>query len=357
MSWIAYSGQGRSWVCPDTFDTRRGPRDTLLARGSIVIETRLSSEERPQTLLSYERQYPWKGGISFRAVPGGAIILVMYQGSEVFHTALQYHHDARADVLRVTFSWDSEARTGQIAVERPESDVIAVQATPPPPPLLLEDIYTLTQRPQLCEQDPDVLFFAVSDVIEPIGPMPSVIGSLPVLTPFGYRSVRDLKCGDTVTTRSNGVVPVLAQISREVPALGSFQPVRIRAPYFGLRRDLLVAPHQRLVIGGTDVEYIFGREAVLISAASLVNGYAAYFAEDVHMVRYHQLLLPGHEPFVTGDTELESLYVGRIRRRREDVAQTLLNNVPASLLPEHARRGLKVLDPFEAITLAEARAA
>jgi hypothetical protein len=357
MSWIAYSGQGRSWVCPRVFDIRRERRDTLLARGSIVIETRLSTDDKPQTLLAYERTHPWKGGISFRAVPGGAIILVMYQGDEVFHTVLQHNLEARADVLRVTFSWDSEARSGQIAVERPESDDITVQRTPPPPPLLLEDIYTLANRPQLCEQDSEVLFFAVSNTIEPIGPMPSVIGSLPVLTPFGYRAVEDLRCGDTVTTRQNGVVPVLSQISREVPALGSFQPVRIRAPYFGLRRDLVVAPHQRLVIGGTDVEYLFGREAVLIPAASLVNGFAAYFEEEAHLVRYHQLLLPGHEPFVSGDTELESLYIGRMRRSREQLAQTLLQEVPGTLLPEHARRGLKILQSFEAIALAQARAA
>ncbi|MCT4559091.1 MAG: Hint domain-containing protein [Pelagimonas sp.] len=357
MSWIAYSGEGTSWVCPKTFGNTAAKRDILVPRGSIMIETRLSDEGRPQTLLSYERDHPWKGGISVRAVPGGSIILVLCQGEQVFHTVLQHHQDGRADVLRVTFSWDSEDRKGKIAVERPESDEVVVQETPAPPPMLLEDIYTLTCRPQLCEMDPDVLFFAVSDEIEPVGPMASVVGQVPVLTPEGYRPMRDLKCGDHVMTRQNGAVPVLAQISRRVPALGSFKPVRLRAPYFGLRHDLIVAPHQRLVIGGSEVEYIFGRQAVLIPAASLVNGFAAYYEEGVQIVRYHQLLLPRHEPFISADSELESLYVGRLRRRREELKQTVLNDIPARLLPEHARSGLKVLQAFEAITLAEARAA
>lgn len=357
MSWIAYTGEGRSWVCPETFGKTAQQRDVLMSRGSIVIETRLSSDDRPQTLLSYQRVHPWPGALSFRAVPGGAIILVMVQGDDVFHTVLQPKLSARADVLRVTFSWDSEARKGRIVVERPESDEVVIQDTPPPPPLLLDDIYTLARRPQLCEMDADVQFFAVSDEIEPIGPMASVLGPMPVLTPYGYRPIRDLRCGDTVQTGDGQIAPVLARVERRVPGMGSFKPIRIRAPYFGLRHDMIVAPQQRLVVGGSEVEYLFGREAVLIPAASLVNGYTALYECDVHLVSYHQLLLPRHQAFISAGIEMESLYVGRLRRSRDQLRQTLLADVPSGLIPEQAREGFKVLDPFEAITLAEARAA
>lgn len=357
MSWIAVSGQGRAWVCPERFGQTAASRNILMPRGSILIETRISPEDRPQTLLSYERAHPWRGAFSVRAVPGGGIVLVMSQGEEVFHTVLQHSSDARHDVLRVTFSWDSEARMGRISLERPETDIVVQRATPAPPPMLLEDIYTLVRRPQLVEMDEDVLFFAVSDAIEPVGPMPSLVGQTPVLTPTGYRPVSALECGDTVVTRDNGIVPVLARLSRRVPALGMFQPVRLRAPYFGLQRDVVVAPYQRLVIGGSEVEYIFGREAVLIPALALVNGFAAVTEPAVQMVCYHQLLLPGHEPVISAGAEIETLYVGRLRRRRDHLARSLLADVPANLLPEHARAGLKVLRPFEAITLAEARAA
>lgn len=357
MSWIAISGQGLAWVCPERFGATAASRDILMPRGSILIETRISPEDRLQTLLSYERGHPWKGSISVRAVPGGGIVLVMSQGDDVFHTVLQHRHEARTDVLRVTFCWDSEARFGRIILERPESDAVVVRDTPPPPPMLLEDIYTLVRRPQLVEMDEDVLFFAVSDEIEPVGPMPSLVGQTPVLTPEGYKAISTLTTGDTVVTRGHGLVPVLARVTRRVPALGMFQPVRLRAPYFGLRRDLVVAPHQRLVIGGSEVEYLFGREAVLIPAISLVNGFGAVYEKGVQMVRYHQLILPGHEPVISAEAQLETLYVGRLRRNRTQLKQTLLTEVPGNLIPEHARAGLKVLRPFEAITLAEARAA
>ena len=357
MAWIAISSQDQSWVCPNAFGTAGVQRDVLMPRGTIMIETRLSPDGCPQTLLEYSRRHPWVGSICFRAVPGGGVILIMSQGENVFHTVLQHKHDVRTDVLRVTYSWDSEKRFGRIAVERPESDSVVVQTTPPPPPLMIEDFYTLTRRPQLCEVDPDVIFFAASDEIEPIGPMPSLTGQVPVLTPEGYRKVSDLQCGDTVRTLRKGIVPVLSRVTRRVPAFGSFQPVRLRAPYFGLRRDVVVAPNQRLVIGGTDVEYLFGREEVLVPAQNLVNGFAAVLETGHFQVRYHHLLLPAHEPIVAAGLEVDSLYVGRLRRRKDMLAQSLLSACPPGLMPEHARTGLKLLRPFEAITLAEARAA
>lgn len=328
-----------------------------MARGSIVLETRLSPDGCPQTLLHYERKHPWDGSISVRAVPGGSIVLILSQEGEVFHTVLQSPRDARTDILRVTFSWDSEQRQGCITLERPESDQVITQQTPPPPPLLIEDIYTIARRPQLREIDEDVIFFAVSDAIEPVGPVATLAGNMPILTPTGYRPVSGFQCGDTVKTQAHGVVPVLQRVSRSVPALGSFCPVRLRAPYFGLLQDLIVAPQQRLVIGGSDVEYIFGREQVLVPAQSLVNGFAAVREEGHHFVTYHQLLLPRHEPLIAAGAEVESLYIGRVRRHRDRIARSLLAGCPPGLLPEHARAGLKVLGSFEAITLAEARAA
>lgn len=357
MSWIGLIGQGRAWTCPRRVGATASERHVLMPRGSIMIETRVPPEDRPQTLLYYRREQPWAGTLSVQAMPGGGIVLVLDQGGEAFHTVLERRNDSRVDLLRVTFSWDSEMRRGWLSVEQPGTDTVDTQETPPPPPMLIEDVYTLCHRPQLVTTDPDVIFYAVSEAVEPVGPMPSLVAQVPVLTPQGYRRAGDLTLGDTVMTRRAGVVPVLARVTRRMPALGSFRPVRLRAPYFGVQRDLVVAPYQRLVIGGSEVEYIFGRQAVLVPALSLVNGFAAVYEDGHDLVRYHQILLPGHEPLIAAEAELETLYVGRLRRRRAFLKRTLLADVPPALLPEHTRAGLKVLRPFEAITLAEARAA
>lgn len=357
MSWLAISGESHRWVCPDRFGQSAAPQEDPLAEGCLMLETRLSGEGRPQTLLQYERKAPWPGSISIRAVPDGGIVLVLEQGKDRFHTTLQPPPDTRTDVLRITFSWDSRARHGRITLERPEGDHPVAQDTPPPPPLLAEDLYSIVHRPARREIGRDVVFFAASDHQQPVGPMPALSARVPVATPFGDRPVAQLICGDTVCTRDHGVVPVLHRVSRTVPALGSFRPIRLRAPYFGLTQDVVVAPHQRLVITGTDVEYIFGREAVLVPAQSLVNGFAAHHVDSPLLLTYHQLLLPRHEPALIAGAQMESLYIGRLRRDRAALGRSLLADCPSGLLPEHARAGLKVLGPFEANTLAQARAA
>lgn len=369
MSWIAMASRDAGVFDPAglqigarfaTQAQQSGGQDVgnaLLPRGSLMVETRISSNGRPQRLLSLRRSHPWEAQISLQAIPGDGIALVLSQGKDVFHKVLQHNAEARTDVLRITYSWDAPSRWGRLAIERPESETVISAVTPPPQPLMLEDIRVLVHRPQLRQMDEDMLYFAVSNDIEPLGPMPSLASDVPIATPFGYRNVGALKIGDTVQTRDAGIVPVLGVVKRTVPAHGSFRPVRLRAPYFGLVRDIVVAPEQRLVIEGSDVEYMFGKEAVLVPARHLVNGVSAVNETGHGLVEYTQLILPGHQALTCAGTSLESLFVGRLRRKPELLAQTVLAGFNRSRLPEHARASYPVLKPFEAITLAQNRAA
>jgi len=146
-------------------------------------------------------------------------------------------------------------------------------------------------------------------------------------------------------------------IRRTVPAKGSFQPARLRAPYFGLARDITVAPQQRMVIDGSEVEYLFGRESVLIPAQHLVNGVSAITRDDMPLITYCQLLLPNHEAVLAAGCPLESLYIGRIRRHATRLTASMLSEFARHSLPEHVKSAYPVLKPFEAITLANQRAA
>ncbi|SIS85389.1 Hint domain-containing protein [Roseivivax lentus] len=357
MSWIALSGNDIDWTCPDRFGPDLVSRNQFLIRGSLVIETRLSPHGRPQTLLGYERRHPWTGRISLQAVPGGGVVVVLNQGGSHFHTVIPPESGARTETLRLTFSWDAPARWGRLSVERPESAGFRMIETPPPPPLMLEDIYTMIHRPQLCERDADVLFFAVSDAIEPVGPQPALASNAVIETQHGTKRACDIRKGELVRTLGGSLQPVLKVVQRTVPALGSFQPVRLRAPYLGLVRDVTVAPHQRLVIGGSEVEYIFGHEAVLIPADALSNGFTGLRDTRRSFVQYFQFVLPRHDALLIAGAAFESLYLGRLRRKRALVPATLLADMDRASFPEHVRAGYQVLRPFEAVTLAEARAA
>ncbi|MFC3118947.1 Hint domain-containing protein [Jhaorihella thermophila] len=94
----------------------------------------------------------------------------------------------------------------------------------------------------------------------------------PIATPEGFRAAGALRRGDTVVTAGGEIAPVLHRLDRTVPAMGRFRPIRLRAPYFGLMRDIVIAPSQRLVVRGSEVEYLFNHEAAMIEAGHLAGG-------------------------------------------------------------------------------------
>lgn len=329
----------------------------LLPRGTLLTETRLSPDGRPQTLLAFRRSHPWHFSFSLQALPGGGFVLIETQGDSMRHATLPHEPDGRMDVVRLSYCWDAPRKWGRLSMERPETEAVCAVTVRPPHPMPLADLKTTLTDPRQREMDSDVAFAALSNRIEPVGPMPGLTGSVPVATPQGYRPAGSLQRGDLVITETGETVPVLHAVQRRVPAFGSFRPIRLRAPYFGLRRDIVVAPQQRLVLRGSQVEYMFGKEAVLIPARHLVNGTSALYADGPDMVTYHQVLLPGHEVIQAAGCPVESLYIGRLRRKPDQLAASVLAGLDRSRLPEHPKPAWPVLKPFEAITLAMSRAA
>jgi len=364
MAWIgvADTTQGRFRATglgdhgPDPETSSLAP-DTLVARGSILLETRLAPEGRPQTLLAFSHNHPWTGSFSMRALPGGAIVLAENCGDDLRHAVLQHDVDARSEMVRITYSWDAPNRWARLTLEHLASDRIFSKDLPPPHPMLLADLRMIARYPTQRAMDRDVSYFALADHIHPIGPMPGLTSHAPVATPHGYMAAGHLKRGDTVITDDGEVAPVLQTVKLTVPAYGHFRPVRLRAPFFGLRQDILIAPHQRLVMGGSQVEYMFGTEAVLIPARHLVNRVSAFHADGPDLVTYHHLLLPEHKALIVAECPIESLYIGRLRRKPVALAASLLARFERARLPEHARPVWPVLKPIEAITLAQVRAA
>lgn len=333
------------------------PSGTPLPRGSMVVETRVSPYDRPQTLLGMASQTGSGFRLSLQAVPGGGVVLVLNRGGRTAHVAVNLDTGGRADVLRVTYSWDVPANVGRLAVEQPGTWRVAVRTLTRPVALTPAEIRESVQDDDARVLSSDLSYIAFSDRIEPIGPMPSLYEDTPVMTAQGYRKVGDLKRGDVVQTPSGDLVPVLANIRRTVPASGHFAPIRLRAPFFGLSRDIVTSPTQRLLIGGSRVEYMFGSEFVLVPAGHLLHGNAAENGGTAPLATYCQLLLPNHEAILAADTYVESMDVGRMRRRRDLLSASLLSGYPRRLLPEHARTAFPVLREFDALTLAAQRAA
>lgn len=366
MTWIAVadraenrfsvSGLGCGAGRADLASLCRDP-DALLVRGTLLIEAKLAPDGRPQVLLEWDQTHPWRRGLSLHAIPGGGVALVVAQGANVCHAVVRHDAVKGDDTLRISYSWDSPAKRGRLVVEKVGVPGMSLTELADPPPLLLRDIESITTRPACRQVDTDVNFFAFSTQVEPVGPLPSLDPRVPLCTPYGYKPLHEIARGDLLRLADGGNQPVLAVLRRTVPAYGLLRPVRLRAPYFGLQKDLIVAPEQRLLIGGSDVEYLFNQEFVLVPARHLVNGTAAHFCATGPTITYAQVLLPTHEAILAAGTAIESLFIGRIRRHKTKLSASLLAGDMRARLPDHAPSAYPVLRPFEAITLAERRAA
>lgn len=325
--------------------------------GTLMLETSLSPEKQPRTLLAFRRHGFGHGSFSIQMLPGGGIVLIEEHGDDIRHATLKHDPNSRTDTVRLSYCWDVQGNWARLTLEQPETDIMQTVMLAPPEPFLMADLRSVIMEPTRRDLHPEVDFIAISSRVEPVGPMPGLTGSVRVATPGGPTYADRLRRGDLVETAAGDLVPVLQTVRRTVPARGSFRPVLIRAPYFGLTRDIVVAPQQRLVMRGSEVEYMFGKEAVLIPARHLVNGVSTLFADGPDLVTYHHILLPGHEAILADGCPVESLYIGRLRRKPEALAASVLSDVNRSHLPEHAKPIWPVLKPFEAITLAMHRAA
>lgn len=330
---------------------------TRLTRGTILFETRLPADLHPHVLFGFRTSQAGKRSLTFQALPSGGIAMIQVQGDAICHAAVQPQEEGRTDVVRVTYSWDTELNWGRMTLEKPEATQVISTDVVDPLPLCLHDIRDLMLGRDDAVFAPDMIFAALSDSIEPIGPTPTLLPGTPIATPERYQTAGSLKRGATVLTHDDGIVPVLHNVRRMVPARGSFRPIRLRAPYFGLRQDIIVAPDQRLLIDGPEVEYLFGKEAVLVPARHLVNDYAALEEPCGPTICYAQLLLPRHESLIAAGTAAESFFIGRIRRNKAQLQRSLLHDLERALLPEHASPAYPVLRWYDAVHLVGRRAA
>ncbi len=93
-----------------------------------------------------------------------------------------------------------------------------------------------------------------------------------ILCAGGEKPVEQLRAGDLVQTRDDGLQPIRWIGNTTVPALRHLAPVRIAAGTLGNRRTLTVSPQHRMLLTGLVPDLLFGEPEVLAPAAALANG-------------------------------------------------------------------------------------
>lgn len=173
-------------------------------------------------------------------------------------------------------------------------------------------------------------------------------------TDRGLVAVEDLRVGDMVVTRDNGLQPIrwigsLVLTSAALATRANLRPIRIRAGALGANSpsaDLIVSPQHRVLVRSKVAVKMFGADEILVAAKQLLNLDGIDIAEDLAEVEYYHFMFDDHQVVLSNGAETESLFtgpealksVGHAARREildlfPDLAELDYEPVPARMIP------------------------
>lgn len=326
--------------------------------GTLVLELDLAVLARtPGPLLSLPPDPTAQRLFTLEPMPDGRLHLTRRQGGAAGRMSVGLGRDPASGILRLSYHWDSRRRSSLLTAENLSRGTIRQQEAAAALPMSGEALGGLMAFARGAPvPHPAVEWLGIADHWQAVGPLPGLAPDTPVDTPAGPRPVSALLPGDRVCTADDGDRIVLWQGRINAPGVGGFRNVRFRAPCFGLAQDLVLRAAQPVAVGGTDVQYLFGEDEVLVEARHLVNGHGAVWDAGVTLGASHGIVLDRPSLIRAGTFWAESLYLGALARNPA-LAQTTAPGAlaEAGRMPLHARRARRQLRPFEALALARAR--
>jgi Ca2+-binding RTX toxin-like protein len=138
-----------------------------------------------------------------------------------------------------------------------------------------------------------------------------------IATPRGERPVEDLKAGDRVITRDNGIQEIrwIGQKALNWRTLGTqphLRPVLVRKGALGHglpERDMMVSPNHRVLVANDQTQLYFEEREVLVAAKHLVNNAGIVSAESLG-VTYIHFMFDHHEVVLSDGCWTESFQPG-----------------------------------------------
>ncbi len=321
-----------------------------LTSGSLILEVSIGPTFSPRhPLLRY--RHP-RAGFHFAVWMDeyGAARVELRSGTTRFRLSVDAEQAALPQQLRLTFSWQAEGEnTALLSVENLGRGTLHQAESDTALPLPVPVVDALLAENPLHHIAPAVSLVALSDQIEPVGFIPSIAAGAPVETVNGPVPIEQLRPGDLVLTADHGPQPLRWVCARTVPMMGLFRPLRLRAPYFGLSRDILVAPQQRILFENDAVEYLFGQDGMLAEIGDIENNISVLQEpETAARVRLYQLLFDQHEIITVAGCPLESLFIGDIADHPGLRHSTLLSVLPQETIPRHTHLARPLLRSYEA---------
>lgn len=325
----------------------------LMARGTLLIETAFDPLRLRRRLASFVAADPWPGDLSVWLMGDGTLEVNWRQadrfGKETLVTGLELPETC----VRIQLSWNAPERTGTLSVHAPGEGIFVQTDIVAPPPLPLYHARCLAGDAPGGSIDDLTDLVAVSDRVESAGPIPTLPADARVLTPGGVQPVATLRPGAQVTLHDGNLAQVRWAGSAVVPAQGQLAPVRLRAPFFGLKRDICVAPDQRILVNGPELEFMFGFDQALISARHLIGHPGIRRVKPGGEIRYHQILLDRHGVMMVNGCPMGSFDMTSLADDPESLRHSVLAGMPPELRPADLTPARPLLRNYEAKSLSE----
>ncbi|WP_461426817.1 Hint domain-containing protein [Gymnodinialimonas sp.] len=184
--------------------------------------------------------------------------------------------------------------------------------------------------------------------------LPGVESGALVSTVQGPRPVDALRPGDELLDEEGAPHPLRWIEARPRLCLGRTAPICLRAPYFGLTRDLVVTPQTRLLQTGPVVDYLCGTDAVLACAADLATGRAVMRDRTKPMRMFYHMMLDDPACIRIENAPMETAHLGDVMALGDQQISQSASPILADTLPS-----LPLLDraAARALVTAHARAA
>lgn len=332
--------------------------DCLITRGAMVIDLDFSHRQKaPCKLVCYSADHGWRRRFTIYLNADFSLSLEVQQGRSRCYARLAAINLREAATLRLTYSWDAPHKRGLLSVVDTADGAIHQVVIHAPPPLPIADATAIICGSENVTWDDRVRGLAISDTATAVGPAPSITAGALIGTTRGARAIERLRLGDMVLTKGGDARAVRWIVKQHLPAMGASAPIRLRAPFFGLGQDLVVASDQRILVTGSSAEYNFGQDSVLIEAKNLVRHPFAEYVQDAVSTAYFQVLLDTHECINVSGTWADSLYVGHLGKSPQVLATTQLADIPKSILPLHRAPVHRTLRNYECKALLDSLSA
>ena len=207
--------------------------------------------------------------------PEVGISVLLRRGSEVKRHVLPGPLGQRQGTARLSLAYDTKADSWTLTYLVLGEGICKASSGTSAIPLSANDLHQLCTGGPGSQRHAAVLWFGLTQRSALPARAPWIGLNTPIDTKRGPVKAGLLRRGDLIATLEDGFQPLIGTMRRNFPGRGSFAPVVLRSPFFGLTSDILVSSDQLVLIAGASVEYLFGVEEALISAGALCDGKVA----------------------------------------------------------------------------------